>query len=554
VSSLISVPNFRPLLAITAAQSSLSGYWSGFSGSTVSFFRGLIHHNSFILAVMIPYFVVMAILGIYGLHRYWLLYAYFKNRRNVPGPPPAVTEWPTATIQLPIYNERYVVERLLDTVAQMDYPREKLEIQVLDDSTDETQQVARACVERYQALGLPIHYLHRSDRAGFKAGALAAGLESATGEFVAIFDADFLPPPDFLRRTIPYFNDPAIGMVQTRWTFTNGNFSLLTEVEKTLLDSHFVIEQGARSRSRDFFTFNGTAGVCRRTAIDDAGGWQADTLTEDADISYRAQLQGWKFLYLPDVECPSELPNEMNAFKVQQTRWAKGLIQTAKKNLPRVLRSNAPAHVKLEAFFHLTATACFPFVVILSLLVLPVSIVRFHQGWFLRMFFDTSVFIATTASFSAFFLAAQRALYPRTWTRSFLYLPLTLAVGLALSIRNAKATLEAVLGLRSDFVRTPKFQMEQQTPIQQKKLYRSRAGYMPYVEIAFGLYFALTAVYSIRNKNYGTAPFLVIFVWGFLYTGIMSITGGSWYRLRQSLSRRTSPEVVDYAACEDPGE
>jgi hypothetical protein len=210
--------------------------------------------------------------------------------------------------------------------------------------------------------------------------------------------------------------------------------------------------------------------------------------------------------------------------------------------------------VKLEAFFHLTATACFPFVVILSLLVLPVSIVRFHQGWFLRMFFDTSVFIATTCSFSAFFLAAQRALHPRTWARSFLYLPLTLAVGLALSIRSAKATLEAVLGLRSDFVRTPKFQIEPQKAIQQKKLYRSRAGYMPYVEIAFGIYFAFTAVYSIQNKNYGTAPFLVIFVWGFLYTGILSIAGGSWDRLRSILSRRTGPEVVDYTACEDPGE
>ncbi len=549
-----SVPHLHALLTIAAAQSSLSSYWHSFSGQLVNFLRELSHHNSFILAVMIPYFILMAILGIYGVHRYWLLYAYFKNRRKVPGPPPEVSKWPKITIQLPIYNERYVVERLLDTVARIDYPRETLEIQVLDDSTDETQQVARACVERYQALGLPIRYVHRSDRAGFKAGALAAGLESATGEFVAIFDADFLPPPDFLRRTVPYFNDPSIAMVQTRWTYVNGNYSVLTEVERTFLDSHFVIEQGARSRSGDFFTFNGTAGVWRRTAIDDAGGWQDDTLTEDADLSYRAQLRGWKFIYLPDVECPSELPIGMNAFKVQQTRWAKGLMQTAKKVLPGVLRSDAPAHVKLEAFFHLTATACFPFVVVLSLLVLPVTVVRFHRGWFLSMFFDLFVFIATTCSFSAFFLAAQRELHPRSWARSILYLPLTLAVGLALSIRNAKAALEAVLGMRSDFVRTPKFQIEQLTAVRERKLYRGRAGYMPYVEIAFGLYFAFTAVYSIQHRNYGTAPFLIIFVWGFLYTGFMSIAEGSWDRLRSRFSRRTGPEVADYAACEDPGE
>ncbi|MFZ0819126.1 MAG: cellulose synthase family protein [Candidatus Acidiferrales bacterium] len=554
MSPLISVPNFKALVAIAAGQSSPFSLRHASSSSVAIFLRGLIHNNSFVLAVMIPYFVVMAILGIYGLHRYWLLYAYFKNRRNVLGPPPAVSEWPMATIQLPIYNERYVVERLLDTVAQIEYPRDRLEIQILDDSTDETQQIARACVERYQVLGLPIRYVHRSDRAGFKAGALAAGLKSAAGEFVAIFDADFLPPPDFLLRTIPYLNDPKIALIQTRWTYVNRSHSVLTEIETILLDGHFVIEQGARSRSGDFFTFNGTAGVWRRAAIDDAGGWQHDTLTEDADLSYRAQLRGWKFLYLPDMECPSELPAEMNAFKVQQTRWAKGLMQTAIKILPRVLRSDAPLHTKVEAFFHLSANICYPLVILLSLLALPVMTVRFHLGGFMRSIVDLFVFIATTGSISAFFLLSQRELYPRAWTRSILYLPLTLAVFIGLTVRNGKAAVEALIGVRSEFVRTPKFQIGKLTGVVQKKLYRSRAGFMPYVEIAMGLYFAFAAIYSILSKNYGTTAFLVLSVYGFMYTGIMSIAQDRWDRLRSRYGRRTSPEIVDYAACEHPGE
>src|SRR6202044_3436604 len=271
---------------------------------------------------------------------------------------------------------------LVESVAAFDYPRELLEIQVLDDSTDETQQVARDCVERYQALGVPITYIHRDNREGFKAGALQEGLAVSKGEFVAIFDADFIPPADFLRRTVPYFTDAKLAMVQTRWSYINRNYSALTEVAAILLDGHFVIEHSARARSGLFFNFNGTAGIWRRTSIDDAGGWQHDTLTEDTDLSYRAQLRGWHFLYLPDIECPSELPVEMNAFKSQQARWAKGLMQTAKKILPRVLRSNEPAAVKAEAFFHLTANISYPLMVVMSIILLPAMIVRFYQGWF----------------------------------------------------------------------------------------------------------------------------------------------------------------------------
>jgi cellulose synthase/poly-beta-1,6-N-acetylglucosamine synthase-like glycosyltransferase len=548
---LISAPHLLGFLA-TAAQSPLANYWNNLVDPNRNPFRGLYQLNAFDLAVMIPYFVVLVILATYGMHRYYLVYEYFKHRRNVPGPPPAIAEWPKVTIQLPIYNERYVIERLVDSVARFDYPRELLDIQVLDDSTDETREVARACVERYQALGFSIHYLHRNDRTGYKAGALAEGLKSATGEFVAIFDADFVPSADFLRRTLPYFSEPKTAMVQTRWTYLNRHYSFLTEVETILLDGHFVMEHGARSRSGSFFNFNGTAGVWRRCAIDDAGGWQHDTLTEDTDLSYRAQLRGWRFLYLPDIECASELPVEMNAFKAQQARWAKGLMQTAKKILPRVLRSDQPVRVKAEAVFHLTANISYPFMVILSTLLLPAMVVRFYQGWFQMLVIDLPLFIASSCSISGFYLASQRALYPKTWKRSIAYMPFVMAVGIGLSLRNAKAVLEALFGVESEFARTPKFNIEGQSGTWKKKLYRNRAGWMPYFEIVLGLYFAMAIVYSIQNQNYATTPFLFLFVWGFLYTGVMSIAQG-WIEWLRSGVRSTAPSEARPAASGAPG-
>jgi len=540
-------------LLATAAQNPISSYWAKFTDVNRNPFRGLYQLNSFDLAIMIPYFVVLVILAAYGMHRYYLVYAYFKHRHNVPGPPPPVAAWPKVTIQLPIYNERYVIERLVDAVVRFDYPQDLLDVQVLDDSTDETQEVARACVERYQALGFPIRYLHRTDRTGYKAGALAEGLDTATGEFVAIFDADFLPSPDFLRKAIPYFTDPKIGMVQGRWTYLNRNYSALTEVETILLDGHFVMEHGARSRSGSFFNFNGTAGVWRRCTIDQAGGWQHDTLTEDTDLSYRAQLVGWKFLYLPDIECASELPVEMNAFKAQQARWAKGLMQTALKILPRMLRSDEPAQIKAEAVFHLTANISYPFMVVLSTLLLPAMIVRFYQGWFQMLFIDLPLFIASSCSISGFYLTSQRVLYPKTWKRSILYMPFVMAVGIGLSVRNAKAVIEALLGVKSEFVRTPKFKIEGQAGTWKKKSYRNRAGWMPSLEIALGLYFAMTIVYSIQNENYATAPFLFLFVWGFLYTGVMSVAQGWIERLRFGVQPSSAAAEARASASGAPG-
>jgi len=298
-------------------------------------FEHLYHSNPFDTALLIPYFVVMVILAFYGIHRYQLVWRYYRNRKNaVHAPESHFADLPSITVQLPVFNEQFVVDRLIGACCNLNYPPGKLEIQVLDDSTDSTVETARAAVELYQSLGHNIVYIHRDDRYGFKAGALDEGLRVAMGEFVAIFDADFVPPQEWLMQVIHHFANPKIGMVQTRWTHLNRDYSFLTQVEAILLDGHFILEHGGRSRTHAFFNFNGTAGMWRRTAIDGSGGWQHDTLTEDTDLSYRAQLKGWKFIYLQDVECPAELPIEMTAFKTQQARWAKGLIQTSKKYFP----------------------------------------------------------------------------------------------------------------------------------------------------------------------------------------------------------------------------
>ena len=510
----------------------MSDYWRRMTDRT---FYGLYQVNSFDLSVMAPYFLVMAILAAYGIHRYVLVYNYYKYRKNVPGPPPEITDWPKVTVQLPIYNERYVIERLIEAVAQFDYPRDRFEIQVLDDSTDETVSVASSCVERYRALGLPIFYIHRTNREGFKAGALQEGLKSATGDLIAIFDADFIPPADFLRRTVPYFVEQKMAMVQTRWSYINRNYSALTEVEAILLDGHFAIEHSSRFRSGLFFNFNGTAGIWRRAAIEDAGGWQHDTLTEDTDLSYRAQMRGWKFLYLPEIECPSELPVEMTAFKSQQARWAKGLMQTAKKILPRVLRSDVPTNVKVEAVFHLTGNISYPLMVFLSIILLPAMIVRFYQGWFQVLLIDLPLFIASTCSISSFYLAAERAFYPKTWKRTFLYLPFVMALGIGISVRNALAVMEAIFGVKSEFVRTPKYRVEAGAKKKSgwgQKAYKKGAGWMPFAELILGLYFIAAVVYTIQNENYATVPFLLLFVWGYLYTAVMSLSQTYFAQLR----------------------
>jgi cellulose synthase/poly-beta-1,6-N-acetylglucosamine synthase-like glycosyltransferase len=528
-----------PALAVVLVQHGLSQYIRQHFFDTT--FKGLYHANAFDMALLIPYFVVLSLLASYGIHRYTLVYLYYKKKENrTTEPEQKFSELPRVTVQLPIFNEQYVVDRLLQAVCRLEYPREKLEIQLLDDSTDETVTVARGLVEHYAAQRYPITYHHRTNRAGYKAGALHEGLKTATGEFVAIFDADFVPPPDFLLRTIHHFTEPGVGMVQTRWTHINRNYSFLTEVEAILLDGHFVLEHSGRARNNVFFNFNGTAGIWRRQAIDDAGGWEHDTLTEDTDLSYRAQLKGWKFVYRQDVECPAELPVEMTAFKTQQARWAKGLIQTGKKILPRVLKSDQPFRVKLEAWYHLTANLSYPLMVVLSVLLLPAMVIRFYQGWFQMLYIDIPLFLASTFSISSFYLVSQRELFPRTWPRAILYLPFLMALGIGLTVTNTRAVLEALIGKQTAFARTPKYRVESKKDKVQATKYRKRLGWVPWIELLIGSYFAMTVYYALQNENYLTVPFLLLFVVGYWYTGLMSLLQGRFAGLALSPSENHS--------------
>jgi cellulose synthase/poly-beta-1,6-N-acetylglucosamine synthase-like glycosyltransferase len=489
-------------------------------------FAGIHQLSWFDWAILVPYFAILGVLSVYGIHRYEVIHTYFKHRKKATGEPRLqFGQLPKVTIQLPLFNERYVVERLIEETTKMDYPKELLQIQVLDDSTDDTHGFAEALVHQYSGLGYPIEYIHRTNRKGYKAGALQEGLKSATGEFVAIFDADFIPPPDFLMRTIHHFADPRVGVVQTRWSYLNKGYNFLTEVEAMLLDGHFVLEHGARSRAGLFFNFNGTAGIIRTSMIEDAGGWQHDTLTEDSDLSYRAQLKGWKFVYMPGLDCPSELPVEMHGFQVQQSRWAKGLTQCAKKLLPSILKAPLPFRVKLEAFLHLTPNISYPLMIVVSALMLPVMIVRFYMGWFQIVFLDFPLIIASFWSISAFYVIAQRELYPRNWKRSFFLLPMLMAVGVALTVINTRAVLEALFGVETSFVRTPKYAIEGAAPMarMEQKKYRRRSGWLPYVELGLGTYFLGMAIFAIETYNYLSIPFLLLFVGGYYWAGFATL-------------------------------
>src|SRR5262245_38417097 len=473
--------------------------------------------------ILVTYFFVLSILAIYGWHRYYLVYVYMKHKDRAPSPLPPPTVFPPVTVQLPIFNEMYVADRLIDAVCDMDYPRELLQIQVLDDSTDETTEIAELAVRRHAARGMNISYIHRVDRRGFKAGALEGGLREATGQLVAIFDADFVPPTDFLLRTLPYFEtDPKIGMVQARWGHINQDYSLLTKIQSILLDAHFVLEHGGRNRSGAFFNFNGTAGIWRREAIESAGGWQHDTLTEDLDLSYRAQLAGWRFVFLPDVVSPAEVPVEMNSFKSQQHRWAKGSIQTCLKLLPRILRSKQPLKVKAEAFFHLTANFNYLLMCLLSILMFPAMYVRYNMGWTEMLLIDISLFFAATMSFFNFYMVSQRELHA-DWRSRLKHLPFLMSIGIGLSVNNTRAVLEALFHKESEFARTPKYGIERQSDDWSGKKYHQTVGVQSIIELALGLYFTATVFYALINQIYGTLPFLMLFQIGFLYIGLLSI-------------------------------
>ena len=468
------------------------------------------------------YFFVLIILAVYGWHRYYLVYLYLRNRGKEPAVGPALSPQPVVTIQLPLYNEMYVADRLIASVCAMEYPRELLEIQVLDDSTDETRGIAEAAVRRFAAEGVDIKYLHRTNRTGYKAGALEAGLKQARGEFIGIFDADFLPSSDFLKRIMPQFADEKVGMVQARWGHINQDYSLLTKIQSILLDGHFVLEHGGRYRAGRFFNFNGTAGVWRRVAIADAGGWQHDTLTEDLDLSYRAQLRGWRFVFLSDLIAPAEVPVEMNAFKSQQHRWAKGSIQTCRKLLPQILRADIPLGVKAEAFFHLTANFNYPLMCVLSVLMFPSMVIRYNMGWYEMMLIDVPLFFAATFSVCNFYMMCQREIH-RDWRARIKYLPFLMSIGIGLCINNTRAVFEALFNKQSEFARTPKYRIEGDADEWVGKKYRQSVAVQPLIELALGLYFTATVFYALANQIYGTVPFLVLFQIGFLYTGLCSL-------------------------------
>ena len=471
--------------------------------------------------ILASYFFVLLILAVYGWHRYYLVYAYMKHKHEQPVPHFTLDPLPVVTIQLPLYNEMYVVDRLVDAVCQIDYPRELLEIQVLDDSTDETRQIAELAVRRHAAQGVDIKYLHREDRTGYKAGALEEGLKVARGQFVAIFDADFIPKPDFLMQSVHFFSNPKVALVQARWGHINEDYSLLTKIQSVLLDAHFVLEHGSRNRAGLFFNFNGTAGIWRKTAIADGGGWQHDTLTEDLDLSYRTQLRGWQFVFIQDHVAPAELPVEMNAFKSQQHRWAKGSIQTFLKLMPRILQSDQPFKVKAEAFFHLSANFNYPLMCVLSILMAPSMIIRYNMGWYEMLLIDIPLFFAATASVANFYMVCQRELYPKTWTELLKYLPLLMSIGIGLAVNNTKAVFEALFGKPSEFVRTPKYAVEANGDEWSGKKYRQSVAVQPMIELALGLYFTATLFYALANGIYGTVPFLMLFQVGFLYTGLL---------------------------------
>ena len=535
--------NFLPFLPSLLVVSTFNRFTRGLFDDT---FAGIHQLSWFDWAILIPYFGILALLSVYGLHRFETIRTYFKHRKNATGEPPVLfDQLPKVTIQLPLYNERYVLERLIDESVKIEYPRELLQIQVLDDSTDDSHDFAEAICQKYRSMGHDIEYLHRTNREGYKAGALQEGLKTATGEFVAVFDADFIPPTDFLTRTIHHFAEPKVGVVQTRWSYLNRDFNFLTEVEGLLLDGHFILEHGARSRAGYFFNFNGTAGILRRTMIDDAGGWQHDTLTEDSDLSYRAQVKGWRFVYIPGVDCPSELPVEIHGFQVQQFRWAKGLTQCAKKLLPDLLRAKIPTRVKAEAIMHLTPNISYPLMMVISALMLPVMIVRFYMGVWEMMLLDFPLIIASFWSLSAFYVIAQRELHPKTWKRSILLLPMLMAVGVGLTLINTRAVLEALFGVKSGFVRTPKYAIEgtEQKRMTVKK-YKRKSGWLPYFELACGTYFLYMCWFAITTFNYPTLPFLLLFVGGYYWAGFGTLYQEHQDRMRYNRATRFEFETA----------
>ncbi|MFD0892307.1 glycosyltransferase family 2 protein [Luteolibacter ambystomatis] len=469
------------------------------------------------------YLIVLIGLSGYGFHRLTIVYLYLKHSRNKPQPKKPFEVLPLVTVQLPVFNEMYVVDRLLDSVAAIDYPKDKLQIQILDDSTDDTVAICAAGAERLRAQGFDAEHIHRTDRTGFKAGALENGTKFAKGDYLFILDADFVPNPDVLQKTIHFFSDDRIGMIQTRWGHLNRTFNVLTRIQAMFLDGHLELEQTARNRSGRFFTFNGTAGIWRKCCIADAGGWEHDTLTEDMDLSYRAQLKGWRFIFLNDVETPAELPVDMDGFKSQQHRWTKGSIQVCKKVLPAIWRSNVPLPVKLEATAHLTSNFAYLMLICLCFLIYPNQHGVNHLGPIGYYVVNGSIFFFSSVSVAMFYFMSQKALRPGSWWKEIPYLPLLLALGIGMSISNAKAVLEAIFNHQTAFIRTPKYGDQQKKTDWKKSSYKAMKTLTPVVELLFAFFFLFVVVEAAMNGNWASTILLLPFPVGFFYTSLSSL-------------------------------
>jgi cellulose synthase/poly-beta-1,6-N-acetylglucosamine synthase-like glycosyltransferase len=474
----------------------------------------------------VAYFAVLLLLSTYGLHRFHLVITCLRLRARLRAMRAAgdldgerdvsQKELPVVTIQLPLYNEATVAARLFEHVAKLDYPRDRLEIQVLDDSTDETGLLVRGLVAKLRAMGLDVAYIHRVDRTGYKAGALDAGLVVSKGDLIAIFDADFLPQPEFLRRLVPHFEDAAVGMVQARWGHLNRCHSLLTRVQALMLDGHHLVENRARSAAGWLFNFSGTGGIWRKTAIRASGGWQHDTLTEDLDLSYRAQLAGWKFIYREDVVTPAELPEDVSALRAQQYRWAKGTVQTARKLMARVMSSELTLSQRVEAFFHLTPHFAYPLMVFLSVLLMPALVLMPATNTGTMLIVDLPLCIATTGSLGAFYAMAEAA-QGRPRVEALKTLPALLALGAGLAPHLTKAVIEGLRSMAGEFVRTPKAGVVAGSAVQR---YRARAD-LPMIEIALCLVSFASTVASIETRHWFATPFAMLFTLGYGYVATL---------------------------------
>ncbi len=481
------------------------------------------------------YLFALAALLTYGMNCWFLMLMYRLNYSKAAQKHQRIKDafyqyippkdWPHVTIQLPIYNERYVVKRLIESVCHIDYPKNLLEVQVLDDSTDDTVDIASAIVARMQAAGIDIVHIHRTNRRGFKAGALREGLNTAKGSLVAVFDADFIPGPDFLKESIPYFQDPQIGMLQTRWGHINSDYSLLTRAQSIGIDGHFGVEQASRAWGGLFMNFNGTGGIWRKKTIEEAGGWQADTLTEDLDLSYRAQLKGWRLMFASQVVCPAEIPVTINAFKSQQHRWAKGSIQTARKNLGKLLKSDVSWLVKIQAFLHLTHYMVHP----MMLLVVLTSIPMLYSQWFFdSLAYPIMIFtVLCLATFgpSSLYLFSQRILY-RDWKTRIKYLPFLMCLGTGIAVNNTKAVLEALFDIKSGFIRTPKYGIRQKGERWKNKRYAIPLNAVSILELFLGLYSLTGLLMFLLFSKYLVSPFLLIYTSGFFYVFFLSVKHG----------------------------